>query len=102
MLRAPFRFCAGLSELRDVCRTCLHAAFTNGMGTKDLAGPDGLSTEQFVEAIGRMLDGESLKQVKAAYSPTLPPIHETEVLINDIDDVSPFSSCACARSGERV
>lgn len=43
-------------------RKHIHHAFVSGHGTRDLCGPSGLTTEQFVEHVGRKLSN-SLKGV---------------------------------------
>jgi len=35
----------------DACRQAVYAAFRDGRGTRDMAGPTGLTTEQFVDSI---------------------------------------------------
>ena len=42
----------GPKELHDFAskiRKCMHAAFVNGLGTRDLAGPTGLTTENVID-----------------------------------------------------
>jgi isocitrate dehydrogenase len=46
-------------DIFDFCddvRNTVHRAFVSGHGTKDLCGPDGLSTEAFVDVVGAVLD----------------------------------------------
>jgi isocitrate dehydrogenase len=38
-------------------RNCVHGAMAKGHGTRDLCGPEGLSTEDFVELVGKKLKG---------------------------------------------
>mmetsp|Transcript_16240 Transcript_16240/g.26486 ORF Transcript_16240/g.26486 Transcript_16240/m.26486 type:complete len:510 (+) Transcript_16240:77-1606(+) len=38
-------------------RASIHKSFVLGKGTRDISGPDGLTTEEFVELIGGVLDG---------------------------------------------
>ena len=38
-------------------RAVIHQLFREGKGTRDLCGPTGLTTEQFVDAVARRLDG---------------------------------------------
>jgi len=37
-------------------RTAMHSCFVEGEGTRDMQGPEGLTTEQFVDAVVRRLD----------------------------------------------
>jgi hypothetical protein len=44
----------GPKELHDFAskiRKCMHAAFVNGLGTRDLAGPTGLTTENVIDLL---------------------------------------------------
>ncbi len=41
------------TEMRDI----IHLAMVSGKGTRDLCGADGLTTEEFVDVIGAVLDG---------------------------------------------
>ena len=62
----------GPHELHDFAnkiRRCMHLAFTNGLGTRDLAGPEGLTTEKFVDAIAELLNDAPLDQVIDKYNP---------------------------------
>jgi len=38
-------------KLTDACREAMYTAFREGRGTRDLNGPSGLTTEQFVDAV---------------------------------------------------
>ena len=38
-------------------RAVIHQLFREGKGTRDLCGPTGLTTEQFVDAVAERLDG---------------------------------------------
>jgi len=44
-------------------RKCIHKAMVEGRGTRDLCGPEGLSTEQFVDEIASMMDEEVTPEV---------------------------------------
>lgn len=58
-----------LYDFATKIRACVHLAFNNGMGTRDLAGPEGLTTEAFCDVIGAMLKGESVDTLVAKYNP---------------------------------
>mmetsp|Transcript_56203 Transcript_56203/g.132436 ORF Transcript_56203/g.132436 Transcript_56203/m.132436 type:complete len:523 (-) Transcript_56203:103-1671(-) len=78
----------GPQELHDFAtsiREKIHIAFTNGLGTRDLNGPSGLTTEKFVEAVADLLDGKDLEEVKAKFNPQTKPIVEPHVDLSDID-----------------
>ena len=38
-------------------RSIIHKCMVEGQGTRDLCGPEGLTTEQFVEVVAKRLDG---------------------------------------------
>lgn len=46
-------------------RTCIHKAMVEGKGTRDLCGPEGLTTEQFIAEIASRLAVESEVKSKA-------------------------------------
>jgi len=48
-------------------RSIVHKAMSGGMGTRDLSGPSGLTTEQFVTFVARQLDGMSEEDAKIAH-----------------------------------
>jgi isocitrate dehydrogenase len=57
---------AAVMEYTKHCREAVYAAFQSGKGTRDLCGPSGLTTEQFVDAVAedinlRMETGVGLK-----------------------------------------
>lgn len=56
------------------CREAMYAAFREGKGTCDIAGPGGLSTEEFVEWVGAEID-KRMKSGKMA-EPYTPPAQE--------------------------
>eukprot|EP00051_Salpingoeca_urceolata_P017698 m.243758 g.243758 ORF g.243758 m.243758 type:complete len:531 (+) comp19025_c1_seq1:93-1685(+) len=63
-LKSPYTKCASASEVThftSTLRHALHAAFREGQGTRDMAGPEGLTTEAFVEHVGERLS-EYLEQ----------------------------------------
>ena len=47
----------------DKLRQVMHEAMVKGQGTRDLCGPSGLTTEQFIEIVDRGLNGEEIKDV---------------------------------------
>lgn len=47
---------ARVPDFCDDVRTVIHKAFVSGHGTRDICGPDGLTTEAFVDIIGSVLD----------------------------------------------
>ena len=48
-------------------RSIIHKCMVEGQGTRDLCGPEGLTTEQFVEVVAKRLDGA---QSAAYHSPS--------------------------------
>jgi len=59
---------AAVTKYTKHCREAVYAAFQSGRGTRDLCGPSGLTTEQFVDSVAedinlRMTTGEGLKVV---------------------------------------
>ena len=42
-------------EYTSLLRSIMHTMMVNGKGTRDLCGPSGLTTEQFVDAVGEQL-----------------------------------------------
>ena len=76
-----------ISELHDFAakiRVCMHAAFNNGLGTRDLAGPKGLTTEAFVDVIAAMLEGQPIDALVKKYNPDAAALKEIKVS-DDID-----------------
>jgi len=61
-------------------RSIIHKAMASGMGTRDLCGPSGLTTEQFVTYVGRQLSGATAEEAKALYTQEI-----TESIFNEID-----------------
>lgn len=41
-----------VTKFTDACKAAMDQAFADGRGTRDMAGPSGLTTEQFVESVG--------------------------------------------------
>lgn len=57
---------AAVTKYTTHCREAVYAAFQSGRGTRDLCGPSGLTTEQFVDTVAedinlRMTTGEGMK-----------------------------------------
>jgi isocitrate dehydrogenase len=50
--QADFR----ILEFIDDVRSTIHKAFVSGNGTRDICGPEGLTTEAFVDIVGSVLD----------------------------------------------
>lgn len=47
-----------IADFAEKLRKTVHKAMVEGQGTRDLCGPEGLTTEQFVEVVARRLNGE--------------------------------------------
>lgn len=75
-----------LKKFTAKIRKSIHVCFTNGLGTRDLSGPSGLTTEQFVDAVGMLLDGKDLAAVMAKYKPAKEEISKDDIAMEDIDD----------------
>ena len=43
-------------EFTKTLKNAIHATFRYGQGTRDMAGPEGLTTEQFVDKVKRIVD----------------------------------------------
>jgi len=80
------------TEMREI----IHLAMISGKGTRDLCGPDGLTTEEFVDVVGAVLDGSIPKTFlarevpDAAVEPTLNKHFEeldAEALRRMFDDI---------------
>ena len=46
-----------MTEFAMSLRSIIHKCMVEGQGTRDLCGPEGLTTEQFVEVVAKRLDG---------------------------------------------
>ena len=46
-----------MTEFAMNLRSIIHKCMVEGQGTRDLCGPEGLTTEQFVEVVAKRLDG---------------------------------------------
>lgn len=68
-----------LLDYTKALRKALHNTFRYGQGTKDLSGPQGLSTEAFVSKVGERL-GRYLQYLENGQ-----PIPEREILIPDFE-----------------
>mmetsp|Transcript_18298 Transcript_18298/g.50449 ORF Transcript_18298/g.50449 Transcript_18298/m.50449 type:complete len:153 (+) Transcript_18298:59-517(+) len=55
-------------------RAGMETAFVNGLGTRDLAGPQGLTTEKFVDAVAELIDGKSVESLKPKYQQVSVPV----------------------------
>lgn len=51
-------------EFTNNIRTCIHRLMATGMGTRDLCGPEGLTTEAFIDAVAERLNGMPFPAVK--------------------------------------
>ena len=54
-----------VTEFGNRLRKIIHAAMVEGQGTRDLCGPEGLTTEQFIEVIARRLNGDETFSIAA-------------------------------------
>jgi isocitrate dehydrogenase len=61
-------------------RAAIHALMVSGRGTRDLCGPSGLTTEQFVDAVAEEI--ATFKPTEAAAAPVVEPV----VHIDDADE----------------
>ena len=57
-------------------RSIMHTMMVNGQGTRDLCGPKGLTTEQFVDAVAAHLDAELAPP--AAQAKSAPYVNESD------------------------
>lgn len=55
-------------------RTSMEAAFVNGLGTRDLAGPQGLTTEKFVDVVAELIEGKAVESLKSKYQQVSVPV----------------------------
>eukprot|EP00929_Paragymnodinium_shiwhaense_P031920 TRINITY_DN17778_c0_g1_i4.p1 TRINITY_DN17778_c0_g1~~TRINITY_DN17778_c0_g1_i4.p1 ORF type:complete len:285 (+),score=86.31 TRINITY_DN17778_c0_g1_i4:391-1245(+) len=55
------------------CRDAMYQAFRDGRGTRDMAGPSGLTTEGFVDTVA-----EDLHRMQAGEKLTARPVHEVK------------------------
>jgi hypothetical protein len=71
----------------EALRKCMHTAMVNGKGTRDLCGPEGLTTEEFVDHIASMLSGEDadvvLKKTSVKREGSFDPIVNTASVDED-------------------
>lgn len=58
-------------EWTNRLRRCMHVAMVDGKGTRDLCGPEGLTTEAFVDHIATMLSGDVVAMPKMAREKSL-------------------------------
>ena len=49
---------APVTAFTALIRASMERAFVSGLGTRDLVGPAGLTTERFVDAVAALMDGE--------------------------------------------
>ena len=75
-LHSPPEYRNGLQSFAHTLRDTIHGAFASGYGTRDMAGSDGLTTEQFVEHVSRQLHGEPA-----------PPPRGNQAIVSAADDV---------------
>jgi isocitrate dehydrogenase len=47
-----------ITEFAARLRSIIHKCMVEGQGTRDLCGPAGLTTEEFVEVVGKRLAGD--------------------------------------------
>jgi hypothetical protein len=48
-----------ITEFASNLRSIIHKCMVEGQGTRDLCGPEGLTTEQFVEVVAKRLEGDA-------------------------------------------
>jgi len=80
----------GPQELHDFAskiRVSINAAFVNGLGTRDLAGPEGLTTEDFCDVVAALLEGKAIDELVAKYNPTRDAQKKIKIS-DDIDEES--------------
>jgi isocitrate dehydrogenase len=56
---------APVTAFTALIRASMEKAFVSGLGTRDLVGPAGLTTEKFVDCVGALMAGEDVEQVRA-------------------------------------
>ena len=61
-----------LEEYIGSIRKAVHKVFVAGKGTRDLAGPSGLTTEDFVDEVARVLSKKKVDPSSKAVSPVVP------------------------------
>jgi isocitrate dehydrogenase len=64
---------APVTDFTALMRASMEKAFVSGLGTRDLVGPSGLTTEQFVDCVGALMEGEDVAALQAKYAPKAPP-----------------------------
>ena len=75
-----------MKEFVTKMRTTLHECMVNGLGTRDLCGPQGLTTEQFVTAVRERFNGDSISQLQKRYNvPVLNKDGKPQLELDDID-----------------
>lgn len=58
-----------ITDFTALIRESMEKAFVSGLGTRDLVGPAGLTTEKFVDCVGGLMVGQSVEQMQALYAP---------------------------------
>uniref|UniRef100_A0A7S4QKD9 EF-hand domain-containing protein n=1 Tax=Alexandrium monilatum TaxID=311494 RepID=A0A7S4QKD9_9DINO len=62
-----------VNHFTDCCRAAMDQAFIDGRGTRDMAGPSGLTTEQFVDSVA-----EDLSQRLTGAKPVAPVVEDPD------------------------
>eukprot|EP01123_Difflugia_compressa_P006346 TRINITY_DN18542_c0_g1_i1.p1 TRINITY_DN18542_c0_g1~~TRINITY_DN18542_c0_g1_i1.p1 ORF type:complete len:152 (-),score=26.87 TRINITY_DN18542_c0_g1_i1:53-466(-) len=57
-------------------RLVIHKAMTSGKGTRDLAGPEGLTTEQFIRFVAERMDESDSVEEMGVSSVAVKPVSE--------------------------
>lgn len=76
---------AKMKEFVNKMRKTLHECMVNGLGTRDLCGPQGLTTEHFINAVRERFNGYEISHLQKRYdipvvnSEDLPPVEMDNV-----------------------
>jgi isocitrate dehydrogenase len=78
-LRPEDKDSAAIKDFAQRLRKAMHAAMVSGMGTRDLQGPTGLTTEEFVDHVAGRLAGGDVAVAKAAPVAVATPVDDDQV-----------------------
>merc|ERR1712168_1582240 len=59
---------AQIKQFVDKLRKTMHECMVNRLGTRDLCGPEGLTTEQFIEAVRDRFKGVAIEDLQKRYN----------------------------------